>query len=427
MLHTYLQKYKYPAFAILGCTIVYVLLILHYYVPELRGDEARYISFAQNLLNGFYSPPAPDFNLWSGPGYPLALAPFVALGFGHLQLVLLNVLFLILALVFAYRAFSLFVNQRKALVLLLFLGLYFPISKHIYFVHTECFTWSIVSALAYVMSMRMHRADYSFLLDLVIAILLASLVMVKVIFGYVVLVTLGLLLILLAYTKRRRGVIKGVAILSFTFILCLPWLAYTYSLTGRAMFWTNSSSLSLYTMSTSYDGEYGDWQSPNLLVESPHHKDFITQARTKDVLGQYDAYRQKALENIKNNKLGYARNWVFNITRMLFELPNHKRARIGYSWLKSTIPILVLLPVLYMCFVLHLKKRKVVRGEISVSLIVVLVYLFGSSLVSSMERMFFITLPFWMVYIAYFWGRFTTSSIHLWLIKRIKKGQLSIY
>lgn len=417
MLPTYLQKYKYPAIAILGCTIVYVLLILHYYKMELRGDEARYISFAQNLLNGFYSPPAPDFNLWNGPGYPLALAPFVALGFGHLQLVLLNVLFLVLALIFAYRAISLFVNQRKALVLLLFLGFYFPISKHIYFVHTECFTWFVVSALVYGVSMRMHRADYSFLLDLVIAMLLASLVIVKVIFGYVVLVTLGLLLIWLVYTKRTRGVMRGVAILSFTFILCLPWLAYTYSLTGRAMFWTNSGSLSLYTMSTSYDGEYGDWQSPNLLIESAHHKNFIAETQAKDALGQYDAYKQKALENIKNDKLGYARNWVFNITRMLFELPNHKRAKIGYSWLKSTIPILVLLPVLYMCFILHLKKRKVVRGEISVSLIVVLVYLFGSSLVSSMERMFFITLPFWMVYLAYFMREYNFFKKWIWLNK----------
>lgn len=32
------------------------------------GDEGRYYTFAQNLLNGFYSPPAPNIDLWGGPG-----------------------------------------------------------------------------------------------------------------------------------------------------------------------------------------------------------------------------------------------------------------------------------------------------------------------------------------------------------------------
>ena len=43
------------------------------------GDDGRYLSFANNLLNGFYSLPKPNINLWNGPGYPLYLVPFLAL------------------------------------------------------------------------------------------------------------------------------------------------------------------------------------------------------------------------------------------------------------------------------------------------------------------------------------------------------------
>ena len=52
-------------------------------------DETRYLGFADNLTHGFYSP-RDSVQLWSGPGYPLLLAPFRAIGFGPGALRLLN-------------------------------------------------------------------------------------------------------------------------------------------------------------------------------------------------------------------------------------------------------------------------------------------------------------------------------------------------
>src|SRR4051812_36700485 len=45
----------------------------------LHGDEPGYLSYAANLSHGYYSP-ANDVLLWWGPGYPIVLLPFVALG-----------------------------------------------------------------------------------------------------------------------------------------------------------------------------------------------------------------------------------------------------------------------------------------------------------------------------------------------------------
>jgi len=391
----------------IGCTIVYVFLIFHYFEPFYRGDELRYVTYAQNLLSGFFSPPAPDFNLWSGPGYPLVLAPFVLLGFSHFQLVLLNVVFLILTLVLTRRSIGLFLPPNVSFLFLLFLGLYFPISKHIYFVHTECFTWFLVSGICYVL-VRLISARQSLKLCFYLSLLLAYLVMVKVIFGYVLMVVF-ILTLLHGAVKRSAKSLKQAAVFATAFVFCLPWLVYTYSITGRALMWTNCSSLSLYTMSTSYDGEYGDWIHPNLLAQEPEHHRFVSLVMTKKPLQQFDMYQDQAIENIKKNPSAYVKNWFFNVSRMLFEYPNNKRVKVGLAPLKSAIPLLILLPAIFSMISLHLKRRNEISTEISAGLLTVIVYLFGCSLVSAMERMFFITLPFWMVYIAYFWKFYSVS------------------
>ena len=41
------------------------------------GDEQRYIDYANNLWNGFYSPDFPNIFIWNGPGYPIFLMPFI--------------------------------------------------------------------------------------------------------------------------------------------------------------------------------------------------------------------------------------------------------------------------------------------------------------------------------------------------------------
>src|SRR3982751_4510520 len=60
--------------------VFYLLICAFFHKDKLQGDEGRYLEFAHNLLHGYYSPPSPRQSLWSGPGYPILLMPFVGLG-----------------------------------------------------------------------------------------------------------------------------------------------------------------------------------------------------------------------------------------------------------------------------------------------------------------------------------------------------------
>ena len=42
----------------------------------LGGDQGRYLMFAENITNGYYTKSHIHYNLWNGPGYPLVLAIF---------------------------------------------------------------------------------------------------------------------------------------------------------------------------------------------------------------------------------------------------------------------------------------------------------------------------------------------------------------
>ena len=56
----------------------YIIFVCTTAFDLFLGDEGRYVMFAENLAQGYYSPEA-DINLWNWPGYPLILLPFVLL------------------------------------------------------------------------------------------------------------------------------------------------------------------------------------------------------------------------------------------------------------------------------------------------------------------------------------------------------------
>ena len=65
-----------PWIALLPFLVLYVVLVLVFHKDAMEGDEGRYVFFAENLSQGFYSP-RDEINLWNGPGYPLVLVPLV--------------------------------------------------------------------------------------------------------------------------------------------------------------------------------------------------------------------------------------------------------------------------------------------------------------------------------------------------------------
>src|SRR2546426_604258 len=79
----------------------YLVIVLVFAQDGFQGDEGRYVKFASNLTQGYYADAV--YFLWNGPGYPLLLTPFMALGCSWLLVKLLNAFFLFGGLLYFYR------------------------------------------------------------------------------------------------------------------------------------------------------------------------------------------------------------------------------------------------------------------------------------------------------------------------------------
>src|SRR5215470_3914935 len=92
-----------PFLLFLPFFLLYVVLILAFHSNVLADDEARYLRYAKNLTHGYYAAPAPNDEIINGPGYPIVLAPFVALNTPVIWAILANALFYYLSIVFLYK------------------------------------------------------------------------------------------------------------------------------------------------------------------------------------------------------------------------------------------------------------------------------------------------------------------------------------
>ena len=93
---------KNPWLLFLPFLVLYIIFVLIFPTTGHQGDEERYLMFANNLVNGFYSPPAPDINLTNGPGWPIILMPFIALGLPLITITIANAFFYYLSIIFLF-------------------------------------------------------------------------------------------------------------------------------------------------------------------------------------------------------------------------------------------------------------------------------------------------------------------------------------
>ncbi|MBK7212890.1 MAG: hypothetical protein IPH88_06260 [Bacteroidales bacterium] len=91
--------------------IAFVIFVIINHPHGNEGDSERYLMYAKNLLHGFYSPPAPNIELINGPGYPILLMPFVALGLPYLCITLLNAVMYYLSIVVLYKSLMMIVKR----------------------------------------------------------------------------------------------------------------------------------------------------------------------------------------------------------------------------------------------------------------------------------------------------------------------------
>jgi len=386
--------------------LLYLVLIKLWVLPtNLAGDEGRYIMFSKNLLNGFYSPPFPDINLWNGPGYPIFITPFIALGIPFLVIRLFNGFLLYFSLIFVYETVLVYSSKRVALISAILVGSYFPAFQMLRFMHTETLSWFLISLICFTFIKYWKHNSISLHYLILSAFSIAYLSMVKVIFGYVIIAMIITATVFYFIPKFRIYARKSLFVFGLSLIFCMPYLIYTYNLTNKPFYWTNSGSMSLYTMSTPYADELGDWSNINELQVNPNHKIFIDSIVNLVPLERDKAFKTAAIKNIKEHPQKYIINCVANIGRLFFEYPfTNKKGDI--NTLFYIFPAMFAIVFISIAMFVGLLYFKHIPFEFFVLLLFFLTYLFGSTLVSAYSRMFNITLPFWILFSSYIFNNF---------------------
>ena len=311
---------------------IYLLIAGLAHRDQMEGDEGRYYMFAQNLAAGFYSPKE-ALNLWNGPGYPLILVPFVWAKSPLIIPVLLNALFQYISLVFLFKSLQLLVTNSLAWIFSLCWAFYYVAYKELGWLYTEPLSSCLLCLFLYYL-LKSYLFKYSIRYTLPAGFFLGYLTLTKVIFGYVIIVLMILLLAGYLITKKKSIVQLGKIVL-LAFLLNIPYLLYTYQQTGKLLYWANSGGMSLYWASTPVEGELGDWnddhftaycgydstQPCNAALFAVHHQADYDSIYQLQGVARDDAFKNKALQNIRQHPVKYLKNCVANVGRLFFGLP----------------------------------------------------------------------------------------------------------
>lgn len=381
---------------------------------ELIYDEGRYWGFALNMLNGHYHYKEGYQFLWSGPGYPLLLLPFVAMNSPVWVLQLLNALMLYTAVVYFFKLMHMYISRKQALFGTLIFACYWPMYEvGLPYLMTESWSMLLTVTASYFLCKAFRLKDYRWRSLLLPAFLFGMLALTKVIFGYVIMVMIAVCLVVWLLRGRSRRMWQMSKVFLFALAFCIPYLLYTYSLTGKAFYWGNAGGLQLYWMSTPYEHELGDWHVQTLEEDTTlmhNHGAFFASIDHLNAQQQDEALKVQAIANIKAHPKKYAYNWVANLGRTFFSHPlSFLEPSNGY--LKYLVPNIFLIVFMVIMMYPTLRYFKRYPLEILVLLLFALVYLGGISVMASYPRFLYMTVPIFMLWIAWGLHRFVAFNL----------------
>ena len=218
-----------------------------FFFPERPSDERNYVELARNLLDGHFAglgwrpatpygttadPANPD--LWFGPGLPAALTPLVALDVPIEVLRLTGALFLFGAVLVFYRLLRLHVGVGTALLGAYALGVYLPFFVLLSTIHSEPLAILLLVSMLHLLSR--YLTDGRLAHGIASAAAAAGVALTRVAYGWVL---IGMVVVFGVWwlVSRRPAVLRVVGVYALALAFCLPWLAFTYSVTDRLLVW----------------------------------------------------------------------------------------------------------------------------------------------------------------------------------------------
>jgi 4-amino-4-deoxy-L-arabinose transferase-like glycosyltransferase len=348
-----------------------LLLALTAWFPKHPSDEAGYLTLAHDLTHGQYtglgwrpaSPlPQPDPakpDLWFGPGLPVVLAPLAAAGAPLWLMRLVGPLCLLAAALLLHRLLARRAPPRAALLAAAALVLYVPFYVLLPNLHSEPLAILLVVAVLACLERALWtgRRRYVALGGLAVGWLAVT----RVEYGWICILALAGCLAWWA-VARTADARRASAIFAAGLALCVPWLAFTYSVTKQPLVWGNSGPLSLWWMSSPEPQDLGDWRggAHEILVSDPLLKPHRAYFRRLEALPPEEQNRRlehAALANIRAHPGKFAKNVAANLSRMWFDFPfSAKPERLGALF--YALPNALLLGALALSALLFAQARR---------------------------------------------------------------------
>jgi len=387
--------------------LLYILYVFINSQEGLFGDEIRYVASAENLLQGFYTNQE-NPNLINGPGFPLYLAAFLGLNLPLLVPKLFSAFLYFLGVIFLYRALLFYIPKRGATFFAYILGLYWPILLGLKWNNTEPLAIFLLCGFIFFIT-KVQKIEKKKTINMLLAgLMVGYLALTRDIFSYVILVALMLSLTYFLIFKDRSG-LRWAQAMGFGFLLVIPYLAYTYSMTGRHLYFSSNGGEQLYWMSSTLDHEFGSfisidsiyYESKTTQVHSSHVQ-FIDSIYNLPYVERNDALIERSMENIGQNPLGYAKNIIGNILRLISDGPNSFERQVWSTYKYLLTHILLLVPFLLSLIPAWL-HRKTIPPEVLFLTLFILIYLGGSVLVAANTRYFALAIPFILLWLAFFY------------------------
>ncbi|MBO8240529.1 glycosyltransferase family 39 protein [Prochlorococcus marinus XMU1412] len=378
------------------------------------SDECAYFANAKNIFKGIYQDPFKDRLV--SPGFSLVIAPFLLLDFGRRSIVFFNIVLGSFTIVITYLTSKIFLSRKISFFITIIWGLYYIKFQQLFTALTEPFASFLIISIFYLICRKKIKKDA--LNSLKIGFVLGLLLLTKPIFVYVVILLFILISIWLLFDRKFFPIFLS---LILAFSMTLPYQSYTFGKTGKILFFSNISGESLYWMSTPYKGEMGDWNNdqfnsncqslensgPNCnsyLIEK-NHGEFFRSIENLNMVEKNQKLTQKAISNIKQYPIKYARNIINNVSRLFYNIPSSYFYQRDITILRL-IPNSILFSMILFSCLISFKKINKYPSEMIFCMVFIFIYIALSSLVSAYARMLTIVVPFILIWSFY--------SINLW-------------
>ncbi len=347
----------------------------------------------------------------NGPGYPLFLAPFIALGLPPIAAKLANGFLVMLAVVFLYKTLLFFVTDKVATIYSYFFGLYWPIFKWMHYRITDFLSVFLICAVLYLVVKQLRGKRGSAWMIGLTTFLIGYLILTKLFFSYIILICL-ILATVLFIIYRLRSLRTLILVLSLGWSIgSVPYLSYTYKLTNKSFYWGTNGGEQLYWMTSHLKHEYGNWITPDYVLENKvpgldsSHYDFFVKAHTKPPIERNEIFTQKAKQNLKENPMGYLYNFTASSLRLVFAFPYTHRLHSLSPYPRIFTNLLLLVPLLFSLMPTW-RHRSHFPIEIKCIGLFIPIYWGMTSAITGTLRHFYPVIPFIIIWLAFIYTHF---------------------